>query len=51
MMYAKDEKTQHTLRDNWHDIVRDRRYVSIVMGDMEKIRVLWNLGLPTVSCM
>ena len=36
MMYAKDEKTQHTLRDNWHDIVRDRRYVSIVMGDMEK---------------
>ena len=36
MMYAKDEKTQHTLRDNWHDIVYDRRYVSIVMGDMEK---------------
>ena len=36
MMYAKDEKTQHTLRDNWHDIVFDRRYVSIVMGDMEK---------------
>lgn len=36
MMYAKDEKTQHTLRDNWHDIVYDRRYVAIVMGDMEK---------------
>ena len=36
MMYAKDEKTQHTLRDNWHDIVCDRRYVSIVMGNMEK---------------
>ena len=36
MMYAKDEKTQRTLRDNWHDIVFDRRYVSIVMGDMEK---------------
>lgn len=36
MMYAKDEKTQHTLRDNWHDIVVDRRYVSIVMGDMER---------------
>ena len=36
MMYAKDEQTQHTLRDNWHDIVYDRRYVSIVMGDMEK---------------
>lgn len=36
MMYAKDEKTQNTLRDNWHDIVTDRRYVSIVAGDMEK---------------
>ena len=32
----KDEKTQNTLRDNWHDIVTDRRYVSIVSGDMEK---------------
>ena len=36
MMFAKDEKTQHTLRDNWHDIVYDRRYVTIVTGDMEK---------------
>ena len=36
MMYAKDEQTQHSLRDNWHNIVCDRRYVSVVMGDMEK---------------
>lgn len=36
MMYAKDEKTQNTLRDNWHDIVTDRRYVAIVAGEMEK---------------
>ncbi len=36
MMYAKDEKTQHTLRDNWHDIVQDRRYVAVVMGNMGK---------------
>lgn len=36
MMYAKDEKTQHTLRDNWHGLVRDRRYVAIVAGDMEQ---------------
>lgn len=36
MMYAKDEMTQHTLRDNWHDIVTDRRYVSIVEGEMER---------------
>lgn len=36
MMYAKDEKTQHTLRDNWQDIVTDRRYVAIVEGNVEK---------------
>ncbi|WP_296121912.1 RluA family pseudouridine synthase [uncultured Bacteroides sp.] len=36
MMFAKDEKTQHTLRDNWHDIVTDRRYVAVVVGEMEK---------------
>lgn len=36
MMYAKDEKTQHTLRDNWHDMVTDRRYVAVVEGDMEQ---------------
>lgn len=50
MMYAKDEKTQHTLRDNWHDIVYDRRYVSIVMGDMEKTRAPYAPGLPTANC-
>lgn len=36
MMFAKDEKTQHTLRDNWHDIVTDRRYVAVVTGELEK---------------
>lgn len=36
MMFAKDEKTQFTLRDNWHNIVTDRRYVAIVCGEMEK---------------
>lgn len=36
MMFAKDEKTQHTLRDNWQDIVTDRRYVAVVSGEMEK---------------
>lgn len=35
-MFAKDEQTQHTLRDNWHDIVFDRRYVAVVTGEMEK---------------
>ena len=36
MMFAKDEKTQRTLRDNWHEIVTDRRYVAVVEGTMEK---------------
>lgn len=36
MMFAKDEKTQHTLRDNWQEIVTDRRYVAVVTGEMEK---------------
>lgn len=36
MMFAKDEKTQNTLRDNWHEIVFDRRYVAVVSGEMEK---------------
>lgn len=36
MMFAKDEQTQHTLRDNWKNIVYDRRYVAVVAGDMEK---------------
>ena len=55
MMFAKDEKTQRTLRDNWHDIVTDRRYVagySLVELDLEtgrknQIRVhMQDLGHP-----
>ena len=30
------DRTQRTLRDNWHDIVTDRRYVAVVVGEMEK---------------
>lgn len=36
MMFAKDEHTQHVLRDNWHDIVFDRRYVAVVVGNLER---------------
>lgn len=36
MMFAKDEKTQNTLRDHWQEIVTDRRYVAVVIGEMEK---------------
>ena len=38
MMFAKDEKTQHTLRDNWHELVFDRRYVAVITGEMERDR-------------
>lgn len=36
MMFAKDEQTQNRLRDNWHDIVYDRRYIAVLVGEMEK---------------
>ncbi len=36
MMFAKDEKTQRTLRDHWHNIVTDRRYVAVATGEIEK---------------
>ena len=36
MMFAKDEQTQHTLRDHWHQIVTDRRYVAVTVGSMEQ---------------
>jgi len=36
MMFAKDEKTQRTLREHWHEIVFDRRYVAVVSGEMEQ---------------
>lgn len=29
LMFAKDERIQHTLRDNWNDYVLDRRYVAV----------------------
>jgi 23S rRNA pseudouridine1911/1915/1917 synthase len=36
MMFAKDEQTQRTLREHWHEIVTDRRYVAITVGEMER---------------
>lgn len=36
MMFAKDEQTQYTLRDHWHKIVFDRRYVAVVAGEVEQ---------------
>lgn len=36
MLFAKDEKTKFTLQDYWDEIVKDRRYVAALSGDMEK---------------
>ncbi len=36
MMFAKDERTQRTLRDDWHGFVTDRRYVAVVHGALER---------------
>lgn len=36
MVYAKDEKTQRTLRERWRELVTDRRYVAVVAGEMER---------------
>ncbi|MDR0746060.1 MAG: RluA family pseudouridine synthase [Mediterranea sp.] len=36
LIFAKDEKTKFTLQDHWEEIVKDRRYVAVLSGDMEK---------------
>lgn len=36
MVFAKDEKTKFTLQDYWDEIVKDRRYVAVVSGELEK---------------
>lgn len=36
LVFAKDEKTKFTLQDYWEDIVKERRYVAVLSGDMEK---------------
>ncbi|KAA6337740.1 Ribosomal large subunit pseudouridine synthase D [termite gut metagenome] len=36
MVFAKDEKTKITLQDNWDEIVKERKYVGILSGEVEK---------------
>ena len=36
MMFAKDAETSDLLRSDWHHIVYDRRYVAVVVGQMER---------------
>lgn len=38
MLFAKDEKTKFTLQDYWNEIIKERRYVAAVSGEMEKDR-------------
>ena len=35
MVYAKDMETEQILEHHWHEIVYDRRYVAVLMGEME----------------
>jgi len=35
MVFAKDTKVQQILENNWHDLVKDRRYIAVVSGKME----------------
>lgn len=38
LVFAKDEKTKFTLQDHWDKIVKDRRYVAVVSGEIENDR-------------
>lgn len=38
LVFAKDEKTKFTLQDHWESVVKDRRYVAVLSGEMEKDR-------------
>lgn len=36
MIFAKDEKTKFTFQDHWDDVVKERRFVAVVWGEMAK---------------
>lgn len=36
LIFAKDETTKRKLQDNWNRAVRERKYVAVVCGEMEK---------------
>lgn len=38
MIFAKDERTKQNLQDNWERLVKERTYVAVVEGDVEKDR-------------
>lgn len=36
MIFAKDERTKKNLQDNWERLVKERTFVAVVKGEMEK---------------
>jgi len=36
MVFAKNTTVQQILENNWHNIVKDRRYIAVVSGKMER---------------
>lgn len=38
LIFAKDEKTKFTLQDHWEKMVKDRRYVAVLSGELENDR-------------
>lgn len=36
MLFAKSEQVKHQLQDNWHDVARERTYIALVEGQVEK---------------
>ncbi len=36
MIFAKDERTKKNLQDNWERVVKERTFVAVVEGEMEK---------------
>jgi 23S rRNA pseudouridine1911/1915/1917 synthase len=36
MMFVKDEKTKENMREHWHEMVVDRRYVAVLDGELPK---------------
>ena len=38
LMFAKSEKVKHLFQDNWNDIVKNRKYLAIVEGNVKNDR-------------
>lgn len=36
LIFAKDEKTKISLQDRWNELMQERKYVAVLLGEMEK---------------